>query len=71
MQHYHYGHNRPVYLRQLGRLYVDRPELARPLLAELEEKDYSFVVAEVAIALAERHAPFRPIELLRAELFGA
>jgi hypothetical protein len=70
MQHYTYGHNRQLYLRQLGRLYFARPEAVRPLLAELELIDRPIVAAELALTLAVHNKPIPPIAQIRAELFG-
>lgn len=69
MQHYVYGHNRPVYLRQLGRSYVERPEWAIRFLADLEPADRQIVIAEVLLASVERGYPPRTFEELHAELF--
>lgn len=70
MQGYIYGHNRTVYLRQLGRTYVVKPALVAGALAELDEADRQIVAAEVAICLAERRQPVPPIAVIRTELFG-
>jgi len=69
MQPYVYGHNRPLYLRQLGALYVLFPERTRPYLDDVDPSERTIVAAEVALAEAKSGLPIRPLAQIRAELF--
>lgn len=61
-------HDARLYPRQVGLLFLDFPELARPLARELAPAELNIAAAEVQIARIVRDHTYVDLSMIRDEL---